>query len=109
MPDVLAAVPSARSWYVALVGGVLPLLLVGFLASAAADRLVFVLWAFGAAAAYTVALHRTFFAARVWLRWAVPAGAAALSLGLFATLAARHWDELRVGLVALGPISGGAP
>lgn len=109
MQDVLAATPSPRSWYVALVGGVLPLLLVGFLASAAADRLVFVLWAFGAAAAYTVALHRTFLAERAWLRWLAPTGAVALALGLFAALAARHWDELRIGLIALGPISGGAP
>src|SRR6202521_6148 len=46
------------SWYAALLAGILPVLLLGFLYSALADRLEFAGWALLLAAFYTAALRR---------------------------------------------------
>ena len=49
---------SARIWYGGLVGGLLPVLLLGFLYSALADRTVFALWALVSGALWVVLLRQ---------------------------------------------------
>jgi len=49
---------SARIWYGGLLGGLLPVLLLGFLYSALADRTVFALWALVAGALWVVLLRQ---------------------------------------------------
>jgi hypothetical protein len=49
---------SARIWYGGLVGGLLPILLLGFLYSALADRTVFALWALVAGTLWVVLLRQ---------------------------------------------------
>jgi hypothetical protein len=49
---------SARIWYGGLVGGLLPVLLLGFLYSALADRTVFALWALVAGTLWVVLLRQ---------------------------------------------------
>jgi hypothetical protein len=92
------------AWYAAVVGGSLPVLVVGFLTSALANRLVFVGWAIAVAALY-VAL----------LRWGIGAGwpAALLTgrlllllgggLAVYARLVARHFDEFDLAFRAFLP------
>jgi hypothetical protein len=102
-----AAVASARLlrvWYVALLSVVTPVLVLGFLYSALADRLVFVGWGLAVALAYTVAL-------RQGLSWGWPrirlAGLLALLLAVsfawLATLEATHHEILDLGFRAVFP------
>lgn len=100
--EVAGVAPRFSAWHRWLYGGLTPTLLLGFLASAVADRLVFVPWALVAGAAYAFTLHRTFGSRRL------PA-LAVLGLALvgFALLAARHREALALGLAALGPVEAG--
>lgn len=75
-------------WYAALLGGILPVLLLGFLYSALADRLEFAGWALLLAAFYTAALRQGMQAG-----WPAPRLAAALALLLAAGGAAFAWIE----------------
>jgi hypothetical protein len=49
---------SARIWYGGLIGGLLPVLLLGFLYSALADRTVFALWALVSGALWVALLRQ---------------------------------------------------
>jgi hypothetical protein len=92
------------AWYTAVVAGSLPVLVVGFLTSALANRLVFVGWAVAFAALY-VAL----------LRWGIGAGWPAVLLvgrlllllgggfAVYARLVARHFDEFDLAFRAFLP------
>ncbi|HEX4952815.1 MAG TPA: hypothetical protein VF017_05400 [Thermoanaerobaculia bacterium] len=91
-------------WYAALVGGLAPILLGGFLASAAADRLIFAGWALAAGALYVTVLHRTFLAAKPMVRRGAPLAVWLGAAALFALLAHRHWEELTLGFTALMPV-----
>jgi hypothetical protein len=75
-------------WYAALLGGILPVLLLGFLYSALADRLEFAGWALLLAAFYTAALRQGMQAG-----WPAPRLAGALALLLAAGAAAFAWIE----------------
>lgn len=75
-------------WYAALLGGILPVLLLGFLYSALADRLEFAGWALLLAALYTAALRQGMQAG-----WPAPRLAGALALLLAAGAAAFAWIE----------------
>jgi len=77
-----------RRWYGALLGGILPVLLLGFLYSALADRLDFAGWALLLAAFYTAALRQGMQAG-----WPAPRLAGALALLLAAGAAAFAWIE----------------
>ena len=91
-------------WYAALLGGIVPVLLVGFLASALADRLAFAGWGLAVAAVYTAALRQGMQAG-----WPAPrlAGALALVLGAgaasFAALERAHREILDLGYRAVLP------
>ncbi len=100
---------SARSsWYATLLGTVTPVLLLGFGASALANRLVFAGWGIAAAVGAALVLRRAF--ETTWgrpdARWRIAARAAALlapALALFAWLEARDPESLDVGLRAVAP------
>ena len=91
-------------WYLPLLAGLLPVLLIGFAASALANRLVFAAWAVALAAAYTALLRFTYD-----LGWPgrFIAGAALLTLALgfvgFAALVARHQEIFDLGFRAVLP------
>lgn len=89
-----------RAWYVALAAGLAPLELVGWVASAAADRWVFAVWALTAGAAYTLLLHRAF-AGRVPA--GAPLAALALAWALLAVLMTYHRQAWDLGLRAFLP------
>jgi hypothetical protein len=60
-PPDITPVPAAavvRGWYPALLGVITPVLVLGFLYSALADRLIFAGWALVVATGYTVALRQ---------------------------------------------------
>ena len=76
------------AWYAALLGGILPVLLLGFLYSALADRLEFAGWGLLLAALYTAALRQGMQAG-----WPAPRLAGALALLLAAGAAAFAWIE----------------
>lgn len=106
--DSNAGRPAPVGWYGALLGGAVPILVGGFLASAVADRIVFVGWALGSAVAYALALRWSWQAA--WPRWAragAPLAALALALGAFGLLAVRYGEDLALGFAALRPLGGG--
>jgi len=94
--------PAPRGWYPALAAGVFPPLLLGFVASALANRLAFVGWGAVAALGHALLLRAA------WQRgWRAPARAAltlawaALTLVSFASLVARHGEILDLGYRAL--------
>ena len=98
----VAGVPALRSWYAALLAGSLPPLLLGMVASALADRLVFAGWAAVAGVGHALLLRAA------WTRgWSVAARAVlalawgALALLAFATLVARHAEILDLGYRAM--------
>jgi hypothetical protein len=82
-------VSSRLVWYGGIFGGLLPILLLGFLYSALADRTVFALWAVVAGAVWVVTLRQGLAAG--WGRFRLPA---VLALVLAAALAALSWLEL---------------
>lgn len=96
--------PSARAWYVALIGLILPVLLLGFLASALANRTIFAGWAVASAGVLTFALRRGFDSWRgpVSIAWPVALVLGAC-LGLFAHLVGRHGEILDLGYRAVFP------
>jgi hypothetical protein len=92
------------SWYAALLAGVLPVLIVGFLASALANRVVFVGWGVVLALAWTLLLR--FGMERGWGAWLLTARLL-LVLGVGAAwlsrLVGRHHEELDLGFRAVFP------
>jgi hypothetical protein len=93
-----------RSWYTGLLGGLLPILLLGFLYSALADRLVFAGWALALAALWILLLRHAF--AAEWSpgrRTGAMALLGALGLGGFAALEAEHHEILDLGFRAVLP------
>jgi len=93
-----------RSWYLSLLGGLLPILLLGFLYSAIADRLLFVYWALGLGTLWVVLLRHGFAAGWPGARLAgVMALLGALGLAGFAAIEARHHEILDLGFRAVAP------
>ncbi len=93
-----------RSWYAGLLGGLLPILLLGFLYSAIADRLLFVYWALGLGTLWVVLLRHGFAAG--WpaaRRIGVMALLGALGLAGFAVIERRHHEILDLGFRAVLP------
>ncbi|HXO20702.1 MAG TPA: hypothetical protein VOA87_12365 [Thermoanaerobaculia bacterium] len=92
------------TWYLPLLAGVLPVLLLGFGYSAIADRLAFVYWALALAAAYTILLRQGTEAG-----WSGPrlGGALALllaaGLACFAAIERAHQEILDLGFRAVLP------
>jgi hypothetical protein len=96
--------PSPRSWYAGLLGGLLPILLLGFFYSALADRLAFAGWALALATAWVLLLRHAFQAAWSPARRAGSmAILAALGLAGFAALEAKHHEILDLGFRAVLP------
>ncbi len=95
---------SARVWYGGLLAGLLPILLLGFVYSALADRTVFALWALVAGTLWIVLLRQGMAAG-----W--PAGRRAGSLllllavafAVFAGLELAHHEILDLGFRAVFP------
>jgi hypothetical protein len=93
-----------RSWYTELLGGLLPILLLGFFYSALADRLIFVGWALALATAWVLLLRYGFTVGwRPARRRGTMALLAALGLGGFAALEAEHQEILDLGFRAVLP------
>lgn len=93
-----------RSWYAGLLAGLLPILLLGFLYSALADRLAFAGWALALGTAWVLLLRHTFSAG--WSparRTGAMALLAALGLGGFAALESEHHEILDLGFRAVLP------
>jgi hypothetical protein len=93
-----------RVWYGGLLGGLLPVLLLGFGTSALADRTVFVLWALALAVAWTVTLRQGLQAEWpvMWLA-GILLLLLALGLAIFAGLESRHHETLDLGFRAVLP------
>lgn len=93
-----------RAWYAGLLGGLLPVLLLGFGYSALADRTVFVLWAFVAGIAWIAVLRQGMEAG---LRRPLLAGwlllLLAAALAGFAWLESKHHESLDLGFRAVLP------
>lgn len=91
-------------WYLPLLGGLAPVLLLGFAYSALADRLAFVYWALAVGTAWVIVLRQSLEAG-----WPAPRRAGALALLLavaflgFAALEARHGEILDLGFRAVLP------
>jgi hypothetical protein len=92
-------------WYLPLVAGLTPVLLLGLATSVLADRLVFAAWAVAVAAAHAALLRLTYDAG--WEAHLV-GGADLLTLGLgfvaFAALVERHQEVLDLGFRAFLPL-----
>ncbi len=92
------------TWYAALVAGALPALLIGFLASALANKIAFAGWGLGLAVVHALVL-RWGLQSR-WSGWVLggrllllfAAGAA-----IWLRLAMRHGEELDLGFRAVAP------
>jgi hypothetical protein len=95
-------------WYAGLLAGILPVLLLGFLYSALADRLEFVGWALLLAALYAVALRQGLQAG-----WPAARLAGALMMllaagaGAFAWLVSTYHEVLDLGFNAMLPENAG--
>ena len=93
-----------KAWYGGLLAGLLPILLLGFLYSALADRTVFVGWALALATAWVLLLRHGLGAGWPSLR---VAGSLALLLALgltvFAWLESKHHEILDLGFRAVLP------
>ena len=93
-----------RSWYAGLLGGLLPILLLGFLYSAIADRLLFVYWALGLGTLWVILLRHGFAAGWPGARLTgVMALLGALGLAGFAVIEQRHHEILDLGFRAVLP------
>jgi hypothetical protein len=95
---------SLRSWYIGLLAGLLPILLLGFFYSALADRLAFAGWALALGSAWVLLLRHGFSAG--WSterRTGAMALLAAVGLGGFAALEAEHHEILDLGFRAVLP------
>jgi hypothetical protein len=93
-----------RAWYGGIFGGLLPILLLGFLYSAIADRTVFALWALVAGAFWVAALRQGLAAG--WGRFRLLATLAlvlAAGLAVFAGLEWEHHEILDLGFRAVSP------
>jgi hypothetical protein len=97
-------VPGIRGWYGSLLGGLLPVLLLGFLYSAIADRTVFALWALVVGTVWVVVLRQGLVAGsrRARLLAALMAVLAA-GFAVFAWLESRHHEILDLGFRAVFP------
>jgi hypothetical protein len=96
--------PAGLAWYGGIFGGLLPLLLLGFLASALADRTVFALWALVAGTVWVAVLRQGL--ALGWRRLRLVAALAlvlAAGLGVFAVLEWQHHEILDLGFRAVFP------
>jgi len=92
------------AWYGGIFGGLLPILLLGFLYSAIADRTIFALWALVAGAFWVAALRQGLAAG--WGRFRLLAALAlvlAVGLAVFAGLEWEHQDILDLGFRAVFP------
>jgi len=91
------------AWYGGVLGGLLPVLLLGFIYSALADRTVFALWALVVGTCWVVVLRHGL---ESWGRFRL-AGALALllaaGLGVFAALESKHHEILDLGFRAVFP------
>jgi hypothetical protein len=93
-----------RQWYAPLLGGLLPVFLLGFLYSALAGRLAFLYWALVLGAAWVFVLRHG-----VAAGWSAARRTGALALLLaagfagFAALEARHGEILDLGFRAVLP------
>jgi hypothetical protein len=91
-------------WYGGLLGGLLPVLLLGFIYSAVADRTAFALWALVMGTAWVVVLHRGLAAGLRRPRLlAVLAAVLAVGFAAFAWLESRHHEILDLGFRAVFP------
>jgi len=100
----VSAAPSSRAWYAGIFGGLLPILLLGFLVSAIADRTVFALWALVVGTCWTLVLRRGL--AVGWGRFRLPAALALLLAAGLAELAVLEWQHheiLDLGFRAVFP------
>jgi len=92
------------AWYGGVLGGLLPILLLGFIYSALADRTVFALWALVVGVCWVMVLRQGIAAG--WGRFRLPAALALLlaaGLGVFAFLESRHHEILDLGFRAVFP------
>ena len=92
------------TWYGGLLGGLLPILLLGFIYSAVADRTAFALWALVVGTVWVVVLHRGL-ASGLRRPRLLAALAAVLAVGFatFAWLESRHHEILDLGFRAVFP------
>ncbi len=91
-------------WYGGLLGGLLPILLLGFIYSALADRTAFALWALVVGMVWVVVLHRGLSAGLRRPRLlAFLAAVLAAGLAVFAWLESRHHEILDLGFRAVFP------
>ncbi|HEV2853117.1 MAG TPA: hypothetical protein VHC97_09970 [Thermoanaerobaculia bacterium] len=94
----------ALPWYGGLFGGLLPVLLLGFLYSAIADRTVFALWALVVGTVWVVVLRQGLAAGSRRARLlAALAGVLAAGFAVFAWLESRHHEILDLGFRAVFP------
>jgi len=94
----------AFAWYGGVFGGLLPVLLLGFLYSALADRTVFALWALVTGTCWVVVLRQALSAG--WRRFRLLGALALLlaaGLAIFAVLESRHHEILDLGFRAVFP------
>jgi hypothetical protein len=101
---VSAGRSSGPAWYGGVFGGLLPILLLGFIYSAVADRTVFALWALVAGICWVVVLRQGLI--RGWRRLRLPAALAlvlAAGLAVFAVLEWQHHEILDLGFRAVFP------
>ena len=94
----------ARAWYGGVLGGLLPVLLLGFLYSALANRTVFVLWALVTGACWVVLLRHGLSAG--WGRLRLLGSLALLlaaGFAVFAGLESKHHEILDLGFRAVFP------
>jgi len=92
------------AWYGGVLGGLLPVLLLGFLYSALADRTVFVLWALVTGTCWVVVLRHGMSAG--WGRFRLLGSLALLlaaGLAAFAALEKKHHEILDLGFRAVFP------
>lgn len=95
---------SGPAWYGGVFGGLLPILLLGFIYSAVADRTVFALWALVAGICWVAVLRQGL--SRDWRRLrllALLALVLAAGLAVFAVLEWQHQEILDLGFRAVFP------